>query len=184
MRGYSASDEIAGVHGQGFPLRAGFLSCPKIRNTSCLIVDAHMPRMTGIELHRRLVESGYAVPTILSGYLDDSVRARALADGIICYLTKPCDEDALFGCAHRGTRPRHCSGRCRMTRSGSSCVGPTKRIEQQHNRAHASAMTVRRPSGFIQPCLPSKVARPQFGPLCVYELPQAAPDHNRGSCKL
>jgi FixJ family two-component response regulator len=74
------------------------LSCPNIRNTSCLIVDAHMPRMTGIELHRRLVESSYAIPTILSGYLDDSVRARALADGIICYLTKPCDEDALFGC--------------------------------------------------------------------------------------
>jgi CheY-like chemotaxis protein len=41
--------------------------------------------MTGIELHRRLVESGYAVPTILiSADLDDSVRARALADGIIC----------------------------------------------------------------------------------------------------
>ena len=60
-----------------FPSALAFLSCPNIRNTSCLIVDAHMPRMTGIELHRRLVESGYAIPTILSGYLDDSVRARA-----------------------------------------------------------------------------------------------------------
>jgi FixJ family two-component response regulator len=75
------------------------LSSPNVRNTSCLIVDLDYPRMTGIELHRRLVESGYAVPTILiSAYLDDSVRARALAEGIICYLTKPCDEDALFGC--------------------------------------------------------------------------------------
>ena len=57
-----------------------------------------MPRMTGIELHRRLVESGYAIPTILITVTSTSVRARALADGIICYLTKPCDEDALFGC--------------------------------------------------------------------------------------
>jgi hypothetical protein len=32
------------------------LSCPNVRNTSCLIVDVHMPRMTGIELHRRSVE--------------------------------------------------------------------------------------------------------------------------------
>ena len=51
------------------PSALAFLSCPNIRNTSCLIVDAHMPRMTGIELHRRLVESGYAIPMILiSGY--------------------------------------------------------------------------------------------------------------------
>jgi FixJ family two-component response regulator len=56
---------------EAFPSALAFLSCPNIRNTSCLIVDAHMPRMTGIELHRRLVESGYAIPTILSGYLDE-----------------------------------------------------------------------------------------------------------------
>jgi len=48
-----------------FPSALAFLSCPNIRNTSCLIVDAHMPRTTGIELHRRLVESGYAIPTSL-----------------------------------------------------------------------------------------------------------------------
>src|ERR1044072_3335877 len=72
---------------EAFPAALAFLSCPNIRNTSCLIVDANMPRMTGIELHRRLVESGYAIPTILiSAYPDDSVRARALADGVVCYL--------------------------------------------------------------------------------------------------
>ena len=76
-----------------------FLAYSNVRDTSCLIVDVHMPRMTGIELHRRLVESGYAIPTILiTAYPDDSVRARALADGVVCYLTKPCDEDALLGC--------------------------------------------------------------------------------------
>ena len=84
---------------EAFPSELAFLSSPNVRNASCLIVDLHYPQMTGIELHRRLVESGYAIPTILiSAYLDDSIRARALADGIICYLTKPCDEDALLGC--------------------------------------------------------------------------------------
>ena len=84
---------------ESFPSAADFLAWSYIRDTSCLIADVHMPRMTGIELHRRLVEAGYAIPTILiTAYPDDSVRARALADGIICYLTKPCDEDALLGC--------------------------------------------------------------------------------------
>jgi ATP-dependent DNA ligase len=31
-------------------------------------------------------------------------------------------------------------------------------------------MTLRRPSGFIEPCLPSKVARPPSGPLWVHEI--------------
>jgi len=82
-----------------FPSAVDFLARPNVRDTSCLIVDVHMPRMTGTELHRRLVELGHAIPTILiTAYPDDSVRDRALADGIICYLTKPCDEDALLGC--------------------------------------------------------------------------------------
>jgi bifunctional non-homologous end joining protein LigD len=31
-------------------------------------------------------------------------------------------------------------------------------------------MIVRRPSGFIEPCLPSKAARPPSGPLWVHEI--------------
>ena len=31
-------------------------------------------------------------------------------------------------------------------------------------------MVLRRPSGFIEPCLPSKVARPPSGPLWVHEI--------------
>ena len=36
--------------------------------------------------------------------------------------------------------------------------------------AHPPAMVVRRPSGFIEPCLPSKAARPPSGPLWVHEI--------------
>ena len=90
----------AGFTVEAFPSALAYLSSPNnVRNTSCLIVDLHYPRMTGIELHRRLVELGYAIPMILiTAYPDDRVRARALANGIICYLSKPFDEDALFGC--------------------------------------------------------------------------------------
>ena len=84
---------------EAFSSALDFLARTNIRDTSCLIVDVHMPGMTGIELHRRLVESGYAIPTILiTAYPDESVRVRAMADGVICYLTKPCDSDELLGC--------------------------------------------------------------------------------------
>jgi CheY-like chemotaxis protein len=58
-----------------------------------------MPGMSGIELHRHLVDAGYAIPTILiTAYPDESVRDRALKDGIDCYLGKPVDDDYLERC--------------------------------------------------------------------------------------
>jgi len=45
-----------GFTARGLPSALAFLSYPNVRNTSCLIVDVHIARMTGIELHRRSVE--------------------------------------------------------------------------------------------------------------------------------
>lgn len=87
-----------------------FLSSPYVQDTRCLIADIHMPRMTGIELHRQLTKSGHAIPTILiTAYPDDRDRARALADGVKCYLSKPFDENALLECirtAIQGVKPK------------------------------------------------------------------------------
>jgi CheY-like chemotaxis protein len=61
--------------------------------------------MTGIELYRRLTELGHPIPTILiTAYPNDSARDRALADGVICYLTKPFDDNALIGCVQSALR--------------------------------------------------------------------------------
>jgi FixJ family two-component response regulator len=84
---------------EAFPSAVEFLASPNVRHTSCLIVDVHMPRMTGTELHSHLVGSGYDIPTILiTAYPDDGARARALGQGIVGYLSKPIDEEVLLGC--------------------------------------------------------------------------------------
>ena len=76
-----------------------FLASPNVRHTSCLITDVNMPRMTGTELHSHLVGSGYDIPTILiTAYPDDSARTWALDQGVVCYLSKPLDVEALLGC--------------------------------------------------------------------------------------
>ena len=80
-----------------FPTAADFLASPRLAETACLIADVHMPAMTGLELHRRLVEAGYSIPTILvTAYPDEDVRARALKDGVVCYLRKPVDQEHLL----------------------------------------------------------------------------------------
>jgi FixJ family two-component response regulator len=82
-----------------FASAAQFLASPRLFETACLVADVHMPAMTGIDLHNRLVEAGHTIPTILvTAYPDDVERARALNDGVICYLRKPLDEQALLRC--------------------------------------------------------------------------------------
>ncbi|MBR1170169.1 response regulator transcription factor [Bradyrhizobium liaoningense] len=89
---------------EAFASAVDFLASPKVRHTSCLITDVQMPRMTGTELHNRLVGSDYDVPTILiTAYPDDSARAWALGRGV-GYLTKPIDEEALLGCIESALR--------------------------------------------------------------------------------
>ena len=61
--------------------------------------DVQMPAMTGLELHRRLIAVGHAIPTILvTAHPDEGIRARALKDGVLCYLRKPIDENHLRRC--------------------------------------------------------------------------------------
>jgi len=84
---------------EAFPSAADFLGSPRLTETACLIADVHMPGMTGVELYRYLIDTGYSIPTILiTAYPDDNVGARALKDGVVCYLRKPLDESRLICC--------------------------------------------------------------------------------------
>jgi FixJ family two-component response regulator len=87
-----------GFEVEAFSSAEDFLAFPRLDSTSCLIADVHMPTMTGIELHRQLMASGRRIPVILmTAYPDDNVRVRALACGVIGYLSKTFDDDALLG---------------------------------------------------------------------------------------
>jgi FixJ family two-component response regulator len=97
-RGYSV---------EAFPSAADFLASPHLSETGCLIADVHMPAMSGPELYRYLIASGYLIPTILvTAYADDQTRARALKDGVVCYLPKPVDEKRLLACLHAALQSR------------------------------------------------------------------------------
>jgi FixJ family two-component response regulator len=82
-----------------FPSAADFLASSRLIETVCLIADVQMPAMGGAELHRHLIQAGHPIPTILvTAYPNDSVRCRALNDGVVGYLRKPIDETHLIEC--------------------------------------------------------------------------------------
>jgi len=99
---------------EAFPSAADFLASPLLLATGCLVSDVQMPGMTGVELHRHLVDAGYVIPTILvTAYPYEEVRRRALKDGVVCYLSKPVDDDHLERCLRSafglGERPEESS---------------------------------------------------------------------------
>jgi FixJ family two-component response regulator len=84
---------------EAFASAADFLASPRLAETACLIADVQMPAMTGVELYRHLIDAGRTIPTILvTGYPNEVDRVGALNDGVVCYLRKPVDEEALKGC--------------------------------------------------------------------------------------
>ena len=90
---------LLGYTVESFPSAADFLASRLLPETACLVADVHMPGMTGIELHGRLIKLGYAIPTILvTAYPDEALKDRALKDGVFCYLRKPVDDGELEGC--------------------------------------------------------------------------------------
>jgi FixJ family two-component response regulator len=87
---------------EGFSSAADFLASPRLLETACLIADVQMPVIGGLELHRKLIDAGHAIPTILvTAYPNDIDRARARDDGVVCYLGKPIDEVRLMQCLHK-----------------------------------------------------------------------------------
>ena len=88
-----------------FSSAADFLASPRLPETTCLISDVQMPVMSGLELYRNLLNAGHAIPTILvTAYPNDTDRARALNDGVVCYLGKPLDQTLLSRCLRAALR--------------------------------------------------------------------------------
>jgi FixJ family two-component response regulator len=90
---------LLGYAVETFSSAADFLASDALSRTACLVADVQMPGMTGFELYVRLVNLGYAVPTILvTAYPDKVVMDRALKAGITCCLSKPVDDEDLERC--------------------------------------------------------------------------------------
>ena len=95
--------EVAGHVVETFASAANFLKS-EVKNLACLILDHHMPHMTGLELAERLRADGSAIPILLiTGLPSPAIVARAAVLGISRVLAKPFDEGDLleFVNAHR-----------------------------------------------------------------------------------
>lgn len=67
-----------------------FLTSGEVEHSSFLILDVHLPGLSGFELHEHLLERGIRLPVVfITGQDKPLSREKARKAGAAAYLTKP-----------------------------------------------------------------------------------------------
>jgi FixJ family two-component response regulator len=73
----------------------------------CLIVDLHMPELTGFDLQRHLQRAGIRIPTVVvTAFNEPGLRERCQSAGAAAFLLKPLDGSTLIGAVNAATGRR------------------------------------------------------------------------------
>jgi FixJ family two-component response regulator len=89
----------AGFEPRPFASGQEFLAVFRREPLDCAVLDLHMPGLSGLEILRRLNESGVFLPTVLFTADDESRNCqRSLEEGAVAFLRKPVDGPLLIEC--------------------------------------------------------------------------------------
>jgi FixJ family two-component response regulator len=74
-----------------------FLALDRPDTPGCLVLDVHLPGLSGLDLQKELVGTNRALPVIfLTGLGDIPMTVRAMRGGAVEFLTKPLNAPALL----------------------------------------------------------------------------------------
>jgi FixJ family two-component response regulator len=74
---------------------------------ACLVFDAHLPEMTGVELYQALAASGCPCPLILiTAHVDEATRTMTESVNAVAVLIKPFTRDSLLAAIHEAVTSR------------------------------------------------------------------------------
>ena len=95
----------AGFDAAMYPLGRSVARSPVPADTACLVLDVHLPGMTGFELYDRLTATHPPCPVIfMTAYDEPAARARSVEARAVAYLIKPFAGKRLIECVGRVTR--------------------------------------------------------------------------------
>ena len=94
----------AGFQTVAFESAEALLEAKAAENAACLVLDVHLPGLTGFELHHRLVQTGVKPPVIfITAYENPTGQAQARDAGALGYFTKPFPGKSLLAAIARAT---------------------------------------------------------------------------------
>ncbi len=105
--------ESAGLPVETYETAQAFLQTYQPERPGCLVLDARMPGLSGLDLQDQLQAQHTSLPIIITGYGDVPMAVRALKGGAIDFIEKPFSEQLLLDQIHRAialnaeTREKH-----------------------------------------------------------------------------
>lgn len=112
--------ETAGWHAIGHESAEAFLDAAPAFPAAggCLILDIRMPRISGLELQRRLNVSGSPFPIVfMTGHADVELAVQAMKSGAVDFLQKPFKDQSFLDTVQRAvslSQVRHDAERRRL----------------------------------------------------------------------
>jgi len=87
----------SGLSAEGYASGQDFLEATTKRLPDCLVLDLHMPGMTGLQLLRTLQSTQPKLPiVIITAHDEPETRDQCLAAGACAYLRKPLEDRLLL----------------------------------------------------------------------------------------
>ena len=87
----------AGIDVETFASGYELLGSVKAKPPDCVVLDLHLPGMTGLDVLERLAEANIRLPTVVvTGHDQTGLAEKAMAAGASIYLRKPLDEQSLL----------------------------------------------------------------------------------------
>jgi FixJ family two-component response regulator len=98
----------AALPSRGFSSAEEFLTSDALADAGFLILDIHLPGLSGFQLHEQLVNRGIDMPVVfITGQDQPLDREKARQAGAAAYLTKPFPAAQLITALHKHLPPPH-----------------------------------------------------------------------------
>ncbi len=92
----------AGLEVKTFASAREFLTSPRAKGLSCLVLDVELPGLSGLDLQEELAKADIQIPIIfITGHGDIPMSVRAMKAGAFEFLTKPFDPESLLQAVQR-----------------------------------------------------------------------------------
>ena len=87
---------------RGFSSAESFLETLPIKGPACVVVDQHLPGLSGPDLQRQLLDNPTLAMVFITDSGDVSTVVKAMRDGAIDFLMKPIEAEQLIAAVTRG----------------------------------------------------------------------------------
>jgi len=95
--------QTMGMPAESFASAEEFLAAYDGHRPACLVTDVRMLGMSGLELQEQLNELGISISVVvLTAFASTPTTVRAMRNGALTLMEKPCDDDLLWEAIRTG----------------------------------------------------------------------------------